>query len=179
MARTRTDTRSRIRETALELIVDRGYESTSLRAIAERLGITKAALYYHFPSKAELLRDLVRPLVEDIEAMLARVESAEPSLNHRALLAESFDLTYRHRKLFQVVLRDLGTVAQLDLVPTIMQWRTRVAALLAGADPNPAEQARVVVALGGLQDSAALFPDTPVEWYRTAALDAACRALDG
>ena len=47
----RTDTRSRVQEVALELFAEQGYEKTSLREIAERLGVTKAALYYHFKSK--------------------------------------------------------------------------------------------------------------------------------
>ncbi len=48
-------TRERILDVALELFNQRGYEGTSLREIAERLGITKAALYYHFKSKGEIL----------------------------------------------------------------------------------------------------------------------------
>ena len=40
----RTDTRSRVQKVALELFAEQGYEKTSLREIAERLGVTKAAL---------------------------------------------------------------------------------------------------------------------------------------
>ena len=47
----RTGTRERIKQVALELFTEQGYEGTSLREIAERLGVTKAALYYHFKSK--------------------------------------------------------------------------------------------------------------------------------
>src|SRR5215470_13688163 len=38
------DTRTRIQRVALELFTEHGYEATSLREIAERLGVTKAAL---------------------------------------------------------------------------------------------------------------------------------------
>ena len=41
-------TRQRIQAVALELFTEQGYEKTSLREIAERLNVTKAALYYHF-----------------------------------------------------------------------------------------------------------------------------------
>src|SRR5262249_20860254 len=47
-ARHRSDTRARIQQVALELFAEQGYEKTSLREIAERLDVTKAALYYHF-----------------------------------------------------------------------------------------------------------------------------------
>ena len=51
----RTDTRSRVQSVALELFAEHGYEKTSLREIAERLGVTKAALYYHFKSKEDIV----------------------------------------------------------------------------------------------------------------------------
>ena len=59
------DTRDRILETALDLFIERGYDKTSLREIAERVGVTKAALYYHFSSKEEIIRTLVQPLFDD------------------------------------------------------------------------------------------------------------------
>ncbi len=48
-------TRERILDAALELFVTQGYDGTSLRQIAEQLGVTKAALYYHFESKEDIL----------------------------------------------------------------------------------------------------------------------------
>jgi len=51
----RADTRQRILDVALDLFTEQGYDGTSLRQIAERLGITKAALYYHFQSKEDIL----------------------------------------------------------------------------------------------------------------------------
>lgn len=51
-------TRERILDAALDLFVEKGYEKTSLREIAERLGFTKAALYYHFSSKQDILMAL-------------------------------------------------------------------------------------------------------------------------
>ncbi len=51
-------TRERILDIALELFADQGYDKTSLRDIAERLGTTKAALYYHFERKQDILLEL-------------------------------------------------------------------------------------------------------------------------
>src|SRR5215470_18102057 len=65
----RGGTRDRIQSIALELFAEQGYEKTSLREIAERLGVTKAALYYHFRSK----EDIVRSFVEDYRAELEEV----------------------------------------------------------------------------------------------------------
>jgi len=51
-------TRERILDIALELFTEQGYEKTSLRDIAEQLGTTKAALYYHFERKEDILLEL-------------------------------------------------------------------------------------------------------------------------
>lgn len=62
MGARRSDTRDRIREVAMELFAEQGYEKTSLRQIAERLEVTKAALYYHFRTK----EDIVASLSDDV-----------------------------------------------------------------------------------------------------------------
>jgi AcrR family transcriptional regulator len=65
----REDTRSKIQDVALELFTEQGYEATSLREIAERLGVTKAALYYHFKTKDEIAASFL----EDRAAALSRL----------------------------------------------------------------------------------------------------------
>ena len=55
---TQPSTRDRILAIALELFSEQGYDKTSLRDIAERLGTTKAALYYHFARKEDILLEL-------------------------------------------------------------------------------------------------------------------------
>lgn len=51
-------TRERILDVALDLFIEKGFEGTSLREIAEKLGLTKAALYYHYASKDDILMAL-------------------------------------------------------------------------------------------------------------------------
>jgi AcrR family transcriptional regulator len=65
------DTRSRLRELALKLFAEQGYEKTSLREIAEQLGVTKAALYYYFKSKEDIVRSLVEDYVADMDGLIA------------------------------------------------------------------------------------------------------------
>ena len=54
----KVDTRQRILDVALDLFTEQGYDGTSLREIAEQLGVTKAAIYYHFESKEDILMAL-------------------------------------------------------------------------------------------------------------------------
>jgi len=53
-----SDTKQRILDVALDLFTEQGYDGTSLRQIAEQLGVTKAAIYYHFESKEDILMAL-------------------------------------------------------------------------------------------------------------------------
>ena len=66
----RGNTRQRIQDVALELFAEQGYEKTSLREIAERLDVTKAALYYHFKTKEEILVSIFEDLSHPIEELI-------------------------------------------------------------------------------------------------------------
>lgn len=73
-----SDTRAEIREVALELFTEQGYEATSLREIAERLGITKAALYYHFKGKDDIVRSLFAEHLSALDALVAWAREQPP-----------------------------------------------------------------------------------------------------
>jgi AcrR family transcriptional regulator len=59
-----------MQKVALELFAEQGYEKTSLREIAERLGVTKAALYYHFKSKEDIVHSLTDDYFAELDALL-------------------------------------------------------------------------------------------------------------
>jgi AcrR family transcriptional regulator len=65
------DTRTRIQEIALELFIERGYEATSLREIAEKLGVTKAALYYHFKTKEDIVTSMMEARLAAMNELIA------------------------------------------------------------------------------------------------------------
>jgi AcrR family transcriptional regulator len=67
----RSDTRSRIIAVALDLFSEQGYEKTSLREIADRLGVTKAALYYHFKTKDDIVHGIVETMAAPIDETIA------------------------------------------------------------------------------------------------------------
>jgi hypothetical protein len=127
-------------------------------------------------SRLDLLRSLVQPMIDDVEALLDADESGGGG-DARALLARYFDVTMTHRVVTTVVLRDATTVAELDLVPRVRSWRRRLTALLAGPGASLADQARAMVAIGGMGDCIAMLADRPVAELRPAVLDAACAAL--
>ncbi|GAT70602.1 TetR/AcrR family transcriptional regulator [Planomonospora sp. ID91781] len=73
--REQADTRTRIQEIALRLFVEQGYEATSLREIAEILGVTKAALYYHFKTKDDIVASLAEERLRIVEELIAWAEA--------------------------------------------------------------------------------------------------------
>jgi len=81
-------TRSRILDVALDLFVEKGYDRTSLREIAERLGVTKAAIYYYFSSKDDILMALHMRLHEVGREALGRLARGPVSV---ALWADLLD----------------------------------------------------------------------------------------
>ena len=67
--------RAEIFEAAVALFLEHGYDATSMRDIASAVGVMPASIYYHYPSKEELLIDVVtdgaRLLDESVVAALA------------------------------------------------------------------------------------------------------------
>lgn len=173
-----TDTRERILASARALFVERGAQQTSLRDIADRLGITKPALYYHFDSREALLASIVEPLLADLDAFIVAREQAGPA-DARVLFGDYFDLLQRHRELLGVLVRDLATFGVNDLPSRMIEWRRRLMALLLGPNPALAAQVRAVVAVGGMSDTVLEFPGVPMEKIKSFAVDAACVALAG
>ena len=79
-----TDTRARIQQVAVELFAEQGYEKTSLREIAERLAVTKAALYYHFKSKEDIVASLVEDYFGQVDALIGWARAQPGSAGTRA-----------------------------------------------------------------------------------------------
>ncbi|MFC0622745.1 TetR/AcrR family transcriptional regulator [Kribbella deserti] len=170
------ETRERIQATALELFLAQGVEQTSLQQIADRLGFTKPALYYHFKSRDDLVGSLFLPFLDELDAYATELEARVP-MDPRELLNSYFDELHRHRGLLQLVIQDFGVLTRYQLAQRFIDWRLRVTTLLASSKPDLRERARLMVAIGGLSDCAVMFGDDDPAELRAAAVDAACAAL--
>jgi len=85
------ETRERILDVAQELFTRQGYDKTSLRDIAERLEITKAALYYYFERKDDILLELHLRLHAMGTSLLDELEAAPDGLARVALWPQLAD----------------------------------------------------------------------------------------
>ena len=146
------DTRERILTVANELFTEQGYEGTSLREISDRLGITKAALYYHFRSKDEILTTLLAPFFELLDDLLGRLEDA------RDVEAWADALTWMVTKIFDYLdfFRLMGSnrhVVELVLEAVEhdhAEMHARVEQAAHTAASSVSEEVRMIAALGAV-----------------------------
>jgi AcrR family transcriptional regulator len=144
------DTKGEIHRAALELFSGQGYEKTSLREIAEQVGITKASLYYHYSSKQDLLKAIIGTFFDDINHVLRQAETVEWSLEREQELLNAYlDVVIKHRGTGPTVLRDIAAVLAAfgdDLDDLIA--RSRAFQLwLAGPDPTPRDRVLAAAAV--------------------------------
>ncbi len=108
------DTRQRILDAALDLFIEQGFDGTSLRQIAEQLGVTKAALYYHFESKDDILMALHLRLHEFGKESLRRMGEGPVTLDlWGELLDEIVDQLLAQRKIFLMHERNQAALEKL------------------------------------------------------------------
>jgi AcrR family transcriptional regulator len=175
---TRPDTRARILDAALDVFSEYGFEGSSLQQIADRLDLTKAALYYHFRSKDELLEALVEPAITGVEEILAACAGERDTpARRKEFMKQYLDYFLRQRRLIGYISRDLATLAHPAISAGNEERRARVEAMLAGSDLDFSDQVRVTMAFGGMQAAIAQYPDADEAELRAALLDAGAALL--
>jgi AcrR family transcriptional regulator len=107
-------TRERILDVSLELFTEEGFDRTSLREIADKLGVTKAALYYHFASKDDILMALHMRLHELGKEALRRMTEETVSIDlWREVLEQMVDQMLAQRKIFLMHERNQAALEKL------------------------------------------------------------------
>jgi AcrR family transcriptional regulator len=171
------DTRERIHAIALELFISQGFAKTTMQDIADQLGLTKAALYYHFATKRDLIRSVVQPAVDDVDRFLTEMQDQD--VPRRELLERFFDLNYAHRTVFFALTLDPSGLAEVKVDSWIPRLAEAFQQLLVGPDPTNDQRVRVVMVANGLSRAATLLSDIPYDELRAAAIGAALQTLDG
>lgn len=174
----REATRRRILAVALELIADRGFAATTTREIAERLGFTKAALYYHYRTKDDLLAAIVGPAMEELGRLVGSSLPRRAPSARRRVLEGYLRLVVDQRELIRV-LADDPSAHERPAIRAVAPLADRLVGLLAGTPvPDTAQRTRVRAALGAVHAAVlqAEAGDDPGV-VRVTALAAACGAL--
>jgi AcrR family transcriptional regulator len=104
-----TDTRQRLLDVAKALISQHGFAGTSLQMIADELGFTKAAIYYHFRTRDQLLIALMEPLLHQIRRVVEVAESQRTPRSQMDAMVQGFaGVVAKNRSLAAVMVFDPG-----------------------------------------------------------------------
>lgn len=143
--------RARVLRAALELFTEHGVSGTSLQMIADHLGVTKAAVYYQFRAKEDIVLAAMAPAFEDMRAFVADAEQA-------ASAEEATDRALRG--LVELVVGNRDIIASLSRDPEVERLvqshveyddlTNRFTRLLLGPDPTSRRLAAVSLLQGGL-----------------------------
>jgi AcrR family transcriptional regulator len=137
------------------LFTEHGYEGTSLREIAERLDVTKAALYYHFKSKEDIVRSLVEDYIGQIDALIAWGKS-QPRTDEvrREILCRYINIVAEGDRAFRLLQQNqaaVNTLASAKSRGALFKERMHsLIELLTEPDASLPERVRAAMTLGGI-----------------------------
>jgi TetR/AcrR family transcriptional regulator, cholesterol catabolism regulator len=120
--------REKILGTAAQLIRQKGYRATTVRDIAEGVGILSGSLFHHFASKEEMLLEIMREAFLSVCMTFekAMADEADPSVLLRQLIRIEMDAVVNHpRKDFQAVLYFDWREVPPAALPELNRYRAR------------------------------------------------------
>jgi AcrR family transcriptional regulator len=179
--------RERIEEVALDLFAHQGYGGTSLRHIAEQLGVSKAAVYYHFHAKDDIARVLAHQALDALEAMTDHLVVAGPDLEAwRRALPQIVDVAVEERDLLFMYERNADAFHLLfsedaTLGGRLLEQEERLGTVFADRSIDPETRVRLGCVFGAIHGPllhlANHYQDMSVEELRRTLLLALTRLL--
>ena len=148
--------RQRVIDAAVELFAEQGVSGTSLQMIADHLGVTKAAVYYQFRAKEDIVLAVIEAAVEDLAGFVASAEEqalAEPSAPDAATLVALrglVDLMISHRQVVAALMRDPEVERIMAAHENLNSLIDRLVSLLLGPDPDLRRRVAVSVIGAGI-----------------------------
>ncbi|MEV7993639.1 TetR/AcrR family transcriptional regulator [Streptomyces sp. NPDC086077] len=146
--RRRGDTRQRIQDVALDLFAEQGYEKTSLREIAERLDVTKAALYYHFKTKEEILVGIFDDVMQPIDELIEWGRHQPHTLETKQQIVRRYsEYLTAAGPLFRFMHENQATVRELRIGDLFKERMKGLRHIIIDRDATLADQVRCVSAI--------------------------------
>jgi AcrR family transcriptional regulator len=143
----RADQAAATRQTALvaarTLFVRQGYDATSLQAIADEMGVTKANVYYYFRTKADILEALLTPMADALEWLLDHAERLPAGPGRADLVVAGFvdQVVTAHRSLGPLNLGDPALRRDLAIATRLDALSRRGLEVLHGSHPSADQRA--------------------------------------
>ena len=148
-------TRQRILTIAADLIATRTYAGTSMADIAERLGTSKAALYYHFKAKEDILDELLAEPAATLTTLAERAAQTRPRAEPAELLGGLIDLFAGSKTAAALFGSDASALADYVRRHNPEQKISQILDALAGPRASTASRIRARAALAAAKDGTA------------------------
>jgi AcrR family transcriptional regulator len=139
----------RIARLALARFRVSGFVGTSIADLAGALGVSKAAIYYHYRSKDALLHHLIDPLLDAIDACI-HDHTTTPARTPRGLLGAYLTVLITHREVVPLVATDVAVLNHPTIGPRLRAQNQQLRTLLAAPDTSPSARLRAEAALGAI-----------------------------
>lgn len=129
-----TDRRAMILEHAAVLFAEKGIQATTVRGIAEGVGILSGSLYHHFDSKDAIVEAIVVAYLEDLTQRYADVvlpqTDSRAKLHH--LVLASLQVVHEHRHASEIYQTNRNYFRDKDRFRTVLELASDVQAMWAG-----------------------------------------------
>ncbi len=116
MSREPGDRHDQILAVAAELFARNGVAATTVREIADEVGILSGSLYHHFDSKEAMVDEILSPYLKDLGDACQQVASspADPRSKLRDLVAASLQVAAAHPHATEIYQSDVNYLSQLE-----------------------------------------------------------------
>ncbi|TDC76688.1 TetR/AcrR family transcriptional regulator [Streptomyces hainanensis] len=147
----RSDTRQRIQSVALDLFAEQGYEKTSLREIAERLDVTKAALYYHFKTKEDILSSIYADMTRPVDELIGWAREQPPTLETKLEVLRRYGASLGGAQpLFRFMQENQATLRELKIRHSLKERMMDLVGVMVPPDAPLPTRLRAVTAFMSL-----------------------------
>jgi len=129
-----------------------GFVGTSIADLAGGLGVSKAAIYYHYRSKDALLHHLIDPLLDAIDACIQDHTTPAASFRTaRQLLDAYLAVLIDHREIVPLVTTDVAVLNHPRIGPRLRAQNQQLQSLLTAPDSSVVARLRAEAALGAIR----------------------------
>jgi AcrR family transcriptional regulator len=138
----------RIARLALDRFRVDGFVGTSIADLAGALGVSKAAIYYHYRSKDALLHHLIDPLLDAIDACIQTHN--QPRRTAQQLLSGYLAVLLAHREVVPLIATDVAVLNHPTIGPRLHAQNQQLQSLLTAPNTDVAARLRAEAAVGAI-----------------------------
>lgn len=116
MARESGDRREKILASAAKLFARKGVKATTVREIADEVGMLSGSLYHHFESKEAIVDEIITSYLDDLRTRYQKVlaQETDPRTRLHDLIVASLEVVEAHPHATEIYQNDANYLAQFD-----------------------------------------------------------------